>query len=102
MIDSEALTTFVMVHRAGGVSHAAERLHRSQPAISRRIALLEEGLGTPLFERVPSGVSLTEAGEALLPHAERVLAALRDATGAMAALKAGTSGAVSLAIVGTL
>ena len=41
-MDSDALNTFLTVHRRGGVSHAASALHRSQPAISRRIALLEQ------------------------------------------------------------
>ena len=71
-LDSEALHTFVTIHRAGGFSVAARRLHRSQPAISRRIALLEEELGAPLFERVAGGVVLSQAGQVLLPYAERV------------------------------
>jgi len=37
-MDSDALDTFLMVHRLGGISNAAKALHRSQPAISRRIA----------------------------------------------------------------
>jgi DNA-binding transcriptional LysR family regulator len=101
-MDSEALETFVTVHRAGGVSSAAERLHRSQPAISRRIALLEERLGAPLFERVSGGLALSEVGQTLLPHAERVLACLKDAAAAVAELQSGTAGAVSVAVVGTL
>ena len=101
-MDSEALATFVMVHRTGGVSNAAEHLNRSQPAISRRIALLEEKLGAPLFERVSAGFALSQAGEALLPYAERVLAALRDAAAAMEELRAGAAGSISVAVVGTL
>ncbi|MEC9434889.1 MAG: LysR family transcriptional regulator [Pseudomonadota bacterium] len=101
-MDSESLATFVAIHRAGGVSAAAERLHRSQPAISRRLALLEARLGAPLFERTASGLSLSQAGAALLPHAERALAALEDAAAAMADFAAGTAGPISLAVVGTL
>jgi DNA-binding transcriptional LysR family regulator len=101
-MDSEALATFVAVHRAGGVSNAVEHLNRSQPAISRRIALLEEKLGAPLFERVSAGFALSQAGEALLPYAERVLAALQDAAAAMEELRAGVAGSVSVAVVGTL
>ena len=51
-MDSDALLTFLTVHRRGGISSAAKALHRSQPAISRRIALLEQELGVPLFERI--------------------------------------------------
>src|SRR5438874_10544794 len=101
-MDSDALLTFLAIHRSGGFSSAAERLGRSQPAISRRIALLEDELGAPLFERIASGVALSQAGQVLLPHAERVLAALKDASEALAALRAGHSGPVSLAAVGTL
>ena len=101
-MDTEALRTFVAVARTGGFSGAAQRLGRSQPAISRRIALLEEALQMPVFERLPSGVVLSQAGVALLPHAERVLAALEDALAAMRDLRAGDGGPVSIAVVGTL
>lgn len=101
-MDSEALKTFVTIHRANGFSSAAEQLHRSQPAISRRIALLEAELGAPLFERVAGGAVLSQAGRVLLPHAERVLAAIKDAAQALAALRSDDAGTVSLAVVGTL
>jgi DNA-binding transcriptional LysR family regulator len=100
-MDSEALRTFVAIHHAGGFSNAAESLHRSQPAISRRIALLEEELAAPLFERAAGAVVLSQAGRVLLPHAERVLAALRDASDALDDLK-DNAGPVSIAAVGTL
>jgi len=101
-MDSEALFTFVAIHRAGGVSAAADRLSRTQPAISRRLALLEQEIGAPLFERVAAGVVLSEAGRALLPHAERVLSALRDAETAVHVLRSEAGGPLSLAAVGTL
>lgn len=101
-MDSDALKTFVAIARAGGFSGAGDMLGRSQPAISRRIALLEAELGAPLFERLPGGVVLSQAGEALLPHAERVLAALQDASSAMRLLQAGEGGPISVAVVGTL
>ncbi len=101
-MDSEALQTFVAIHRAGGFSAAAERLNRSQPAISRRVALLEEELGLPLFERVTGGVVLSQAGRVLLPHAERVLAALKDTEDALKVLRTGDGGPIEIAAVGTL
>jgi DNA-binding transcriptional LysR family regulator len=100
-VDPEGLKTFLAVHRAGGFSKAADQLGRTQPAISRRIAVLEAQLGTPLFERAAGGVALSQAGQVLLPHAERVGAALQDAAQAILALKAG-AGPVSIALVGTL
>lgn len=102
MLDSGALETFLAVHRAGGISAAAEILLRSQPAISRRIAQLEAALGVPLFERGGGGLTLSEAGRALLPHAERVGAAVQDAAAAIADLRDTKSGHVALAAVGTL
>jgi DNA-binding transcriptional LysR family regulator len=101
-VDSEALRTFLAIHRAGGFSHAARVLHRSQPAISRRIALLEHELGAPLFERAAGGAVLSQAGRLLLPHAERALAALEDCAAALQALRSGAAGPVAIAAVGTL
>ncbi len=101
-MDSDALKTFVAIHRADGFSRAAEALHRSQPAISRRIAQLEAEIGAPLFDRTTGGTALSQAGRVLLPHAERVLAALKDAERALADAKDAGAGPVSLAVVGTL
>ncbi len=103
-MDSDALSTFSShVHRRGGISHAAKFLHRSQPAISRRIALLEQELGVPLFERVTGRTLLSDAGRVLIPYAEaRVAAAAQDAEQAIRALTKQASGPVSLAVTGTL
>ena len=95
------LETFVSIARLGGVTRAAGELHRSQPAITRRIKLLESQLRVPLFEK-GSRATLTEAGRAFLPYAESVLASLKDGTEAVRALQGGDRGAVSLAMVGTL
>src|SRR5580693_9718627 len=85
-MDSDALNTFLAVYRRGGVSNAAKALHRSQPAISRRIALLEQELGVPLFERVEGRAMLSDAGRVLVPYAERAVAATQDAENAVRAL----------------
>ena len=70
----EQLRTFLAIARHGGVRRAAERLHLSQPAVSGRLAALEEALDQPLFERTPSGLHLTRAGRELVDHAEAALA----------------------------
>ena len=56
------LRTFAAVAELGHLTRAAERLHVSQPAVSAQIRALEDELGTPLFERGPSGMTLTTAG----------------------------------------
>ena len=101
-MDSDALNTFLVVHRRGGISNAAKALHRSQPAISRRITLLEQELGVPLFERVAGRTMLSDAGRVMVPYAERAVAAAQDAENAVRALAQPNSGPVALAVVGTL
>src|SRR3569833_2880632 len=101
-MDVDALRTFVSVHRHGGISAAARTLHRTQPAISRRLAVLEESLGVPLFERGAQRVIPTPAGRWLLPFAERALAAIQDVETAARGVTAGDAGDVKLAVVGTL
>jgi len=101
-MDSEALETFLAVHQRGGVSPAAIALSRTQSAISRRLALLEQQVGAPLFERIGRGLVLSELGATLLPHAERVTAALGDAQAAVEAAKSGNAGTVRMVTVGTL
>lgn len=101
-MDIDGIQTFLAIAELGGFTRAGRRLHRSQPAISRRLGILEHELGAPMFERLRGRARLTEAGRAFLPHAEAALAALRDGRAAVRGLQAGIEGAVSLALVGTL
>lgn len=96
------LEAFIAITRAGGFTRAATVLCISQPAISRRIELLERELGAPLFERISAGVRLTEAGQAFLPYAQQVLAAMHDGAAAVRALEEEEQGSITLALVGTL
>jgi DNA-binding transcriptional LysR family regulator len=98
----DEIQTFVVIAQLGGFTRAAEKLHRSQPAISRRISLLERELETELLERIRGGVRLTPAGEAFLPHAEAMLAAVGDGREAVRVLLRERGGRLSLALVGTL
>jgi len=72
-IDLRDLRNFLSVAAAGSISRAAEMQHMTQPALSVLIRQLEEQLGTPLFERLPKGVALTDAGERLRAHAKDIL-----------------------------
>ena len=60
--------------RLGSLSQAAESLGYTQPAVSQQMAALERRAGMPLLDRTTRGVRLTEAGHALLRHAEAILA----------------------------
>src|SRR5690349_10068793 len=101
-MELDHVEAFLAIARQGGFTRAAAALHLSQPAISRRIHLLERELGAPLFERLGSGIRLSEAGQAFRPHAEAVLASMRDGRAAVAALRGSEAGVVTLAVVGTL
>ncbi|MDT0614561.1 LysR family transcriptional regulator [Streptomyces lancefieldiae] len=73
-------------------TRAAERLYVSQPTLSKQIRALERQLGAELFRREPQGVTLTEAGTALLPHARRVLADWTEGAAAVDAARAARRG----------
>ena len=102
MLDVDALRTFIAVHQSRSFSAAARVLNCTQPAVSVRVRLLERQLGAPLFDRLPGGITLSAAGQTLLPYAERAIAALQDAEDAVRETLAGKRGRVSLAVVGTL
>jgi len=71
-LDWDDLKVFLHAARGGSLGNAAKRLRVDQSTISRRIARLESTLGIALFERLPSGLKVTEAGDRLLCHAERI------------------------------
>lgn len=89
----EQLITFATVAEHGNISHAAQVLHLSQPAVSGQLKLLQEAFGEPLYQRAGRGVRLTAAGEQLLAHAERLRDTFRQAQAlreAMRGLERGT------------
>jgi DNA-binding transcriptional LysR family regulator len=75
-LDWDDLKVFLHAARGRSLGGAARRLRVDQSTISRRIAHLESTLGTALFERLPSGLRVNEAGERLLCHAERIESAV--------------------------
>src|SRR5262245_38711625 len=76
MADTAALETFVAIARHGSVLRAAERLGRTQPSLSARLAVLESSWKTKLFRRHARGMALTPEGVRLLALAEAALAGL--------------------------
>jgi len=102
MIDLDQLAAFVAIAERGTVTAAARKLHRTQSAISRRLALLEDALNAPLFARLGAKLVLTDCGRAFLPFAENALAAVESGREAVREQLAPDAGSVSIAIVGTL
>jgi len=90
---------FVGVAKARSFSVAAREMNISQPALSRNIRMLEEGVGTSLFDRDTRNVRLTAAGEALLPVVERLLT---DIDHAFSELSLSFSGERGRVVVGAL
>lgn len=98
----EQLRGFAEVAATGHFTRAAERLHLTQPSLSRQILTLEAELGLELFHRVRGNVSLTVAGERLLPIARRMLSDAETARNEMADLAGLRGGRVRLGATPTL
>lgn len=98
------IEAFVSVATLGGFTKASRQLHRTQPAVSRRVQLLEKSLGVNLFERRGREVTLTPQGYAFLQYAQIALAAIRDGKRAVNETVDADAGGppIGLAIVGTL
>ncbi|MGP4020530.1 LysR family transcriptional regulator [Saccharopolyspora sp. 5N708] len=80
MLDPSRLLILLALREQGSVTRAAERLGRTPPAVSQQLARLENEVGAQLVERHAHGVRLTPLGARLAERAERIAAALNDAT----------------------
>jgi len=96
------LEAFIVVAKTGSFSKASETMHLSQPAISRRIAILEHALKASLFERMPKGIILSDSGKTFLPYAMRVMSSIKDGKEALKTDDNIASGIINIAVVGTL
>lgn len=85
-LDMDALRTLLATQQLGSLNRAAERIGRSQSAVSQQMRKLEEQVGLPLFRRRGRGLMLTESGDLILSYARRILdlndEAIRAARGA--------------------
>jgi molybdate transport repressor ModE-like protein len=97
MIRADRLRVLREVARRGSFSAAADALHLTQPAVSRHIAKLERETGMRLVDRLPGGLRLTDAGRALVDHAETVIAALTAAERSLDALRGARAGTLRIA-----
>jgi DNA-binding transcriptional LysR family regulator len=96
------LRYFVAVARAGSIRKASEELYVASSAVSRQIQKLESELGTPLFERLPNGLRLTQAGKVALRHAKTTLHNFDLLKSDLGALRGKKTGLVTIAALDSL
>ena len=89
---------FIEIARLGNMRRAADALSISQPALTARLQALEQELATPLFRRTHTGMVLTPAGRAFLPHADRAIEAIRSGGSLVRELEHGVVGELALAV----
>ena len=95
------LRYFLAVAEERHFTRAAARLGLSQPPLSLQIRQLEEKIGAPLFRRLARGVELTEAGQALVPHAQAILDAAGKSGGIARRAARGETGELRLGLSGS-
>jgi DNA-binding transcriptional LysR family regulator len=97
------LEMFVAVVEEGGVRAAAERVFRTEPAVSMAIRKLEEEIGTPLFDRSKRyAYRLTEAGEALFKYAKQILGLRKEAVSVLSDLCNARAGLLRIGAIESL
>lgn len=99
-MELDQLRHFLLVAEQANFTRAAEIALISQPALSRSIARLEEELGRPLFERRTRQLTLTDAGQLLLPRARQIISLMEDAKDEL--IDDGTTGRVRVAAIPTI
>jgi DNA-binding transcriptional LysR family regulator len=95
-VDINQLEVLIAVANERGFSRAADKLYRTQPAISQAIRRLEEEVGEPLFDRSSKDGTLTASGQVLLKYAQQIINLRRDAKLAVKELKDLQRGKVTL------
>ena len=96
-MDIDEIRAFTEIAETGSVSAAAERLFITQPAASKRLSRLEDKLAVKLFDRVGRRMSLTEAGQLLVPQARALLGTVADIQHSISGLSGQTRGSLAIA-----
>lgn len=96
-VDLEGLEAFVAVAEHGGFNKAADRLHITQTALTRRIQKLESALGLKLLDRTTRQVALSSIGRDFLPEARGILHDIRAAVDRLSGVASNNGGHVTLA-----
>src|ERR687885_219374 len=97
MLDVRRMRVLREVAAEKSFSAAAQKLGYTQSAVSQQIAALEREAGSTLIERNPRGIRLTDAGEALVRHADKILARLAEAEAELEAIAGLRGGRLRLA-----
>lgn len=95
-MDARQLEYFLAIVEHDGFGRAAAALHVAQPSLSQAMGNLERDLGVPLFHRIGRGVTLSDAGQALIAPARQVLRDLETARATMESLKGLERGRVEM------
>jgi DNA-binding transcriptional LysR family regulator len=93
------LKAFLAVARSGALLRASKQLHLTQSAVSKQIKSLEDELGVLLFERAPTGMTLSAAGRRLLPHATRTVDQANTLASVAASMRGKVSGTLRLGTI---
>lgn len=96
------LEAFLQVAHHRSFSRAAEALFLTQPSVTARIQSLEREIGERLFERTGRSVTLTDAGDAFMPHAQRALTAVQEGTDSIEAVRHGDIGSIRIGASDTI
>src|SRR5439155_14911929 len=96
------LEYLIAIAEEGSFTKAAERLLVAQPSLSQQIKKLEQEVGRPLFDRLPRGVVLTEAGYRLLEHARRAMSEMSDGKRRVAEVGDQVAGALAVGAIPTI
>jgi LysR family cyn operon transcriptional activator len=102
LIELRHLRYFLAVAEAAHFTRAAAKLHVTQPTLSHQIRQMEGQLNLKLFDRIGRRIKLTDAGELLLPHAQRVLRELEEAQAALGELHGLKRGHLRVGIMQTV
>ena len=97
-LDLNLLMTFLDIVSAGSITQTALRLHMPKATLSRKLRQLEQQIGSVLLKRGPQRVELTEIGQALFEHCERIASEATDASNVAAAMQSQLKGAMRISI----
>jgi DNA-binding transcriptional LysR family regulator len=97
-LDLNLLMTFLDIVNAGSITQTALRLHMPKATVSRKLRQLEQQIGAVLLKRGPQRVELTEVGQALFQHCDRIASEVADASNVAAAMQSRLKGAMRISI----